>query len=119
MTRKEFIKTILMGTLGGGTALLGVKCSSPTSPEEPNANEQTFSSSTAQGHVHSVTIQRSTIENPPSGGISMSTSTSSGHTHTFSMTQQQLQNVKDGQTVTVTDSEVQNHTHDYDISKWY
>jgi len=37
----------------------------------------------------------------------------------FSMTQQQLQSVKDGQTVAITDSLVSNHSHQYQISKWF
>lgn len=122
MTRKEFLKTFFIGMVGGTATILGLKCSSPESPDQPNGdeeNEQTFTSNTVDGHTHTVTLEKSEIENPPDGGISKNTSYSGGHTHTFSMTQQQLMDVKNGQTVTVSDSVVSNHQHDYDISKWY
>lgn len=125
MTRKEFIRTTLGSLLGGILTIVGVSCSSPTSPDTSdgdgtqNENEKSFQSTTAQGHTHSVTIQRSEIENPPENGISRSTSLSGGHTHTFSMTQQQLQNVNAGETVKVTDSVVSGHSHEYEITKWY
>ena len=36
-----------------------------------------------------------------------------------SMTQQQLQSVNNGQSVTITDSQVSGHTHNYTITKWF
>lgn len=119
MTRKEFIKTGIGGFLGGILLWLGYGCSSSTSPELPDDTQRSFTSSSSDAHTHTVTIQRSEIENPPQGGITRSTSSNAGHTHSFSMTQQQLQNVNNGQTVTVTDSTVSNHNHQYQISKWF
>lgn len=125
MTRKEFLGTTFSGILGGILVMMGFGCSSPTSPSDgggdgtQDENEKAFQSTTAEGHAHSVTIQRSEIENPPENGISRSTSVSGGHSHTFSMTQQQLQNVRAGETVRVTDSVVSGHSHEYQISKWY
>jgi len=78
-----------------------------------------LSSSNVQGHSHSVTLQRSEVENPPGGGISRETSSNSGHSHTFAMTQAELQSVNGGTAVTVTDSSVQGHSHTYQIQKWF
>ena len=118
MTRKDFIKTGVNGFFAGVLVMLGFGCSS-SSPEMPDDSEQTFVSSVEEGHTHTVTIQKSEVENPPGGGINRSTTSGGGHTHSFSMTQQQLQDVKDGQTVTVTDSVSSGHSHQYQISKWY
>ena len=118
MTRKEFITTSMGGLFGSLLLFLGFGCSSSESPEMPG-NEQSFTSSSTQNHTHTVTLQQSEVENPPQGGIARNTSSSAGHSHSFSMTQQQLQNVNSGQTVTVTDSTVSGHNHQYQISKWF
>lgn len=126
MTRKEFLGTLASGVVSGFLIMLGTGCSSdsPTSPDTPSDgaggnDQESFTSTVAQGHSHTVTINRSEVENPPSEGITKTTSSGGGHTHSFSMTQQQLTDVNNGQTVTVTDSSVSGHTHDYEISKWF
>jgi hypothetical protein len=119
MTRKDFLKTAFGGFLGAFVYLGLTNCSSPTEPEIPDTSQNTFTSSSNSGHTHRVTISRSQVENPPAGGITLTTTSSGGHTHSFSMTQQQLQNVNNGQTVTITDSTVSGHSHQYQISKWF
>jgi len=118
MKRKEFFAVSGKYLLGGVLAALGLSCESTESPDDME-DENTFTSTTSQGHTHSATIQRSEIENPPSDGITKTTTSAAGHTHTFTMTQQQLQNVNNGQTVTVTDSPSAGHTHQYEIEKWF
>ena len=118
MKRKEFFIISGRYLFGGFLAFTGLSCTSTESPETPD-EEQTFTSTTSQNHTHSVTIQRSEIENPPEEGITKTTSTSSGHSHNFSMTRQQLLDVQNDQTVTITDSLAAGHTHDYEIEKWY
>ncbi|MEW5900548.1 MAG: hypothetical protein AB1715_03695 [Acidobacteriota bacterium] len=117
MKRREFLKSVLGGTVGAVAVLATVRCQSNEAPDMPGS--RTFTGSSSQGHTHTVTIQRSEVENPPVGGISRSTSSSSGHSHTFAMTQAQLQSVNAGNTVPVTDSLVSGHTHDYVIQKWF
>ena len=121
MTRKDFFKTLGGGAAGGILIMLGIGCKgdNPTSPGTPSGDQRSFSSTTAQGHTHSVTITRSEIESPPQGGITKTTTSGGGHTHSVSMTQQQLSDVRAGQTVTVTDTNVSGHTHDYQISRWF
>ncbi len=119
MTRKDFLKTAFGGFLGALVYLGLTDCSSPTEPEIPDTDQRAFTSSSSSGHTHTVTITRTQIENPPAGGITLTTSSSGGHTHSFSMSQQQLQTVNSGQTVTITDSTVSSHNHQYQISKWF
>lgn len=120
MTRKDFLKTSSIGFLAGLIYLSKVGCKgTPTTPDIPDIDQKSFTSSTDQGHSHTVIISQSEIENPPAGGISRSTSSSDGHTHTFSMTQAELQSVKSGNTVEVSDSVVSGHSHTYQITKWF
>ncbi len=118
MTRKEFLKFSIAGITAGGVLALWPGCNSSEQTTPPPTGG-TFSGSTAQGHTHSVTLQRAEVENPPSEGISRETSSNSAHTHTFAMTQAELQSVNGGTTVTVTDSIVQAHSHTYQIQKWF
>jgi hypothetical protein len=117
MTRKEFLKFVPAAAVGGALVLTFANCKSNESTQLPDS--KSFVGSTSQSHTHTVTIQRNDVESPPAAGISRSTSTSSGHTHTFTMTQEQLQAVNSGGTVTVTDSLVDGHTHNYVIQKWF
>ena len=118
MTRKEFLKFSIAGIAAGGALSLFPSCSGTTEPQPPSAGG-TFTGSTSQGHTHSVTLQRTEVENPPADGISRQTTTNSGHTHTFAITQAELQAVNSGSTVTVTDSTVEAHSHSYQIQKWF
>ncbi len=117
MTRKDFLKTSSIGFLAGLVYLSKVGCNG--TPATPDIDERAFTSSTDEGHSHTVNISKSEIENPPAGGISRSTSSSDGHTHTFSMTQAELQSVLSGNTVEVSDSVVSSHSHTYQITKWF
>jgi hypothetical protein len=127
MTRKEFLKLGTSGAALGLATLLAARCKSSTTPG-PTATSNTFTSSTVQGHNHTVTVAQNEINSPPSGGISRETSSSAvsygtGHTHTFTMTQTQLTSVMNGTTVTIetsaTDGGSGSHTHVFSIAKWF
>lgn len=90
--------------------------SSSTTPTDPNS--RVFTSATTQGHTHTITIQRTEIETPPTGGISRQTS-ANGHTHTFTMNEAELLSVKNGTPVAVTTADTNGHSHNFTISKWY
>lgn len=119
-------KKLLVSIPGIGLAVLGIlllaSCSSSGSgsPVTPPAS-QTFGSTTSVGHTHSVTVNRSEIESPPTAGIARDTSSNSGHTHSFAMTRDQLLAVASGTTVTITTgpATADNHTHNFSISKWF
>jgi len=68
------------------------------------------------GHTHTVCVPAADLNNPPAGGA---TYTSSGPdpTHTVTLTQAQLQSIQAGQTVMITSSVANNHTHDFAIHK--
>ncbi|MHB8055753.1 MAG: hypothetical protein ACYDH3_10960 [Candidatus Aminicenantales bacterium] len=99
--------------LVGGTQ---VGCKSPSNPTNPDS--KVFTSASTQGHTHTITIQKSEIDNPPAGGISRETS-ANGHTHTFTMSQAELTDVKNGTAVTVTTADTNGHHHEFTIQKWY
>jgi len=115
MKRREFFHFA-----AGATVLLGVvqaACkNSPTTPTDPNS--RVFTSSSDQGHTHTITIQKTEIEAPPTAGISRQTS-ANGHTHTFTMTEAQLTNVKNGTPAAITTADSNGHTHNFTIQKWY
>lgn len=123
MNRRDFLRSSAWAGGAFGLAVLthngcgGGGDGSPTGPGD--SSSRSFVSSTDDGHTHSVTLNRSEVDSPPSGGVSRQTSSSSGHTHTFTMTQAQLQSVQGGGTVSTTTSSDSGHTHTFSISKWY
>jgi hypothetical protein len=127
MKRKDFLIVSGKIFLGGVLTALGISCKSPVSPDEDEKFFESVSTTSPYAHTHSVKIQKSEIENPPSNGISRFTTNTqlepmrnySGHVHTFSMTQEQLVLVKNGEVVQITTSEDVLHTHDFYIEKWY
>lgn len=123
MNRRDFFKSSALAGGSFGLALLlqsGCSSSDNGSPSGPSdSTNHTFTSSSDTGHTHSVTMARSEIDSPPSGGISRQTTSNSGHTHTFTMTQAQLTTVQGGGTVSTTTSSDASHTHTFSISKWY
>lgn len=83
---------------------------------------KTFTSSVANSHTHTVTIERSDVQNPPMTGMMGTTSSNSGHTHSFAMTHDQLMTCNGGGMVMVMtgNSDVGGaHTHEFSITKWF
>ena len=123
MNRRDFLKSSALAGGSFGLALLlqsGCSSSDNGSPSGPSDNtSRTFASSTDAGHSHSVTIARTEVDSPPSGGISRQTTSNSGHTHTFTMTQAQLTSVQGGGTVSTITSSDAGHSHTFSINKWY
>jgi hypothetical protein len=119
MKRKEFLKIGLFGVGLGAIQLLTSRCSSsPSSPSNPG-DEKAFSSSTTLSHSHNVTLLKAEVDSPPASGISHSTTASSGHSHTVIMTQDQLLACKNGDTVAVDTTTVNDHHHTFQIVKWF
>jgi len=104
--------------LGFFQASCGGSSGTVSPPPTPNPNSRVFTSTLVGGHTHTITIQKSEIETPPTGGISRQTS-STGHTHTFTMSEVNLTTVKGGTPVVVTTGDTNAHTHDFTIQKWY
>jgi len=117
MTRKNFLVTGLLGSLGALVALVQSRCSSSTTPPPPTTSK-TFNSTSVNAHTHSITIEKAEVQTPGAGGISRQTS-STGHTHTFAMTQGELQSVNGGGSVVVTVAVADLHQHTFTINKWF
>lgn len=117
MTRKDFLKVGAGGFLGVLMTSLFTRCSSSSSPSNPTT-DRTFSSSSENGHSHTITLQKAEVETPPAAGINRATS-SSGHTHNFVMTQAELQTVLGGGSAVITVSLADAHIHTFTITKWF
>jgi len=78
-------------------------------------NGLTFTTSTDDGHHHTVSLQQSDINTPPAAGVTETTSLDNSHTHTVSLTEADLMSIQAGNTVTKTTSEDETplhvHTH--------
>ena len=116
-------KTTVAVACGAFLALLAfglTGCSDSTTPNP--GTTRTFTSSVANSHTHTVTIERSDVQNPPMAGITETTSSNSSHTHSFAMTQAQLMTCNGGGMVMVMtgSSDVGGaHTHNFSITKWF
>jgi len=77
----------------------------------------TYTSSVVASHAHTFSINSDDFTTPPSGGDSGSTSQSAGHHHQVSVTSDQLASIGAGQSITVTTSLVEDHTHDFTFTK--
>ena len=108
----------LAAALGFFQVSCGGSSSTTAPPAKPDPNSRVFTSTLVGGHTHTITIQKSEIETPPTGGISRLTS-STVHTHSFTMTEVELTNVKGGTPVVVTTGDTNLHTHGFTIQKWY
>ncbi len=100
-------------------------CKSSTTPDSPT-DQKVFTSSTELSHSHTITINKSDIQTPGTGGITMTTNSSStygGHTHTFAMTRDQLVSVMGGASVAIVtgvgDGGLGAHAHTFTILKWF
>jgi len=71
-------------------------------------------STVALGHTHTVCVLQSDLANPPAAGVTYTTS-SPDPMHMVTLTQAQLRSIQAGQTVTVTTSVANNHTHNFTI----
>jgi len=81
-----------------------------------SSNEDGFtkSSSSNNGHTHSVTIRFSDVNAPPAGGRTHTTSRVS-HTHTLTLSQADFQALGSGDTITRSTSTDASHSHTFTI----
>lgn len=122
MCRKTTIRLPVIGAavLLLVAGVLSLACSSSKSPS--NSSDITVTSTVTLDHTHQVTIKGTDIDNPPSADKTINTTEYGtagygGHYHTITLTPQDCQTIKDGGTVTVTTSVVNEHTHDFTIKK--
>jgi hypothetical protein len=122
MDRREFLIRTLRGgsvvlVLPAGWALGG--CSSGNSTtmavETPEAGADAirFTSDTTGGHTHDFLIAMSTLEQPPSGGVSGDTTVTLNHDHIVSLSQDELAAIQAGQAVSKQTTVVDGHLHTF------
>jgi hypothetical protein len=89
----------------------------PAADAEPALPFLRFTSSVDVGHMHTVTLEVSTIAAPPSAGVIRETSIDDQHLHTVTLTEQELRAIDAGETVTKTTSVVAAHVHTFAFSR--
>ena len=86
-----------------------------------NPNSLSFTSSSDDGHTHTVSLLLTDISASPAGGVTKTTSLEQSHTHTVSLTESELDSIEAGSTVTKTTSEDTTpghvHTHTFAFHK--
>lgn len=99
-------------------ALFAAGCSSPESTV-PTYATKTFTSTTVDGHSHTVTLSRADIQALPAGGLSVTTTSVNSHTHTLSLTKAQCESINNSIQVVVETSVNNNHSHGFAIANWW
>ena len=116
ITRREFLR----GSMATLVLIPLAACSDDDSPMSANGSSacQGVSSTGSRiaGHVHTVCVPDSDLNNPPAGGRTYTTSSDSSHAHSVNLSQTQLETVSGGGSVTVTSSST-GHTHDFLIRR--
>ena len=87
----------------------------PAAPPSTSATQVVYTSSTDDGHSHRYTVPTTAFASPTDQ--QGDTTNDDGHVHSLSITAADLQNVQLGETVTVTTSEVEGHTHVFTLVK--
>jgi hypothetical protein len=123
MDRKHFLSTLLVLPVG----IFLVHCSSSTSssgssnppaaPPTQSGGMDVYTSSTAQAHSHTFSLDDTAISAPPADGFSGDSSVAAGHSHTVAISMAQLQQVSTGSSVEVTSGDAGGHTHVFTFVK--
>lgn len=74
-------------------------------------------SSSEDGHTHSVCIPSADLMSPPTAGGTYITTSASGHTHAVALTAADLTTLAGGGSVMVTTSVVQQHAHQFNLQE--
>jgi hypothetical protein len=115
-TRREFVTQATVTLFLVPLAAMACSSSSSGSGSGGSCDGLDPTSTVALGHTHTVCVLSSDLSSPPSAGVTYTTS-GPDPTHTVALTQAQLQSIQSGQSVTVTTSVANNHTHDFTIQK--
>lgn len=118
MRKKQLSKWLFPSILAGLSVLVMARCSS-NETTVPTYETKIFTSTTVDGHAHTVTLTRTDIQARREEGYTVTTSSTSGHTHTFKMTKAQCESVNNDISVTITTSTDSGHAHDFAIANWW
>lgn len=96
----------------GGTNSYGPSSSdAPAAAPSKNGSTIVYSSNDVQNHFHTFSLDANALARPPAEGVEGSTSSAQGHSHTLTVSLQDLQNVEVGQSVKITTSAASGHQH--------
>lgn len=84
---------------------------SPAAPPQQSGTQIIYTTNLVEAHSHTFGIDTSAFTTPPTAGVMGSTSNDSGHMHTVAVSMTELQNVGAGQTIKVTTGSDSGHTH--------
>ncbi len=113
MQRREFL--VRIGELI--VILPAVKVLAACGSAAPKVPSLSYTSTNVEGHTHSAAIADSLLSAPPASPTELDTSNVFNHIHTVTLTQQNLQDIENGQTVNITTSSADGHTHAFAFSK--
>jgi hypothetical protein len=89
---------------------------SPTNPTAA-CDGLAATSTNVQDHVHNVCVPLADLANPPAAGATYTTTTANGHVHTLQLTQAQLQQLSQGVVVSMTTSVAEDHVHIFTMQR--
>lgn len=101
-------------TTGGGDGGTG---NGTGGDADAGLQDLTFTSSAADGHTHTVTLEATMLNDSPASGAQKTTSVADGHTHTVSLTEAELDAIAAGQTVQKETTPASGHTHTYEFRR--
>lgn len=119
MKRTDFLKILGAGTMTAIAGSLLSSCKSSTTPTPPTPDSKDFISTSVDNHSHTITLKKTDLQSPPSGGISRETSTVNEHHHTFTMTQAELSQVNNGTVVEIDTADTNAHHHRFHLQSWF
>jgi hypothetical protein len=90
---------------------------STSSGDNAGCNGVDTVSTVVDAHTHAVCVLTSDLMAPPAAGATYTSTTTLSHSHTITLTTAQLTSINSGQTVTVTSSLADGHSHDFAIVK--
>ncbi|HEY5950976.1 MAG TPA: hypothetical protein VIV40_36035 [Kofleriaceae bacterium] len=83
----------------------------PDAPPARVGTTIVYTSNVVGDHSHTFAIEASSFTSPPTAGLAASTSSDDGHVHTVEVAMADLQDVAAGQTVKITTGAAGGHTH--------
>jgi hypothetical protein len=86
-------------------------------PTGGTATRLRFTSSLVDGHTHLFDIAFTSLDAPPSAGISGNTSTDNGHVHVVTLTADELARISAGETITKDTSLSDGHLHTFQFAR--
>jgi hypothetical protein len=83
----------------------------PAAPPAMMETQVVYTTNVFGDHSHTFGIETTSFTSPPMAGLTGSTSSAEGHQHSVTVTMADLQNVQTGQTIKITSGLAEGHTH--------